>query len=352
MATIKEIAKRAKVSVGTVSKVLTNTPYVADETRARIQHVIDEMGYNPSFAGRALSGGRTYNIGVIFPHRGADRFFSDPYQITVLQAIERVISENEYNLLLSAPMIPFKDARQFQRLISSGYLDGAITFEIIPDAPLRPHLEARKIPCISVDYHPLTKDKNTVYVNDFVGAHALTKHALAQGHQRIGLITVSPSTIATWDHRMGGYRAAIEEAGLDFAQVPCVVGDFTTQSGSDAVDALLKKFAPDAPPTLIICFNDRMAIGAIQRLQALGLLVPQQISVIGFDDIPLAAMLHPALTTVRQPGDLLGTRAAEILMTWLNISVERREIPEEGFAPEILSPEVMIRDSLAPVERG
>jgi DNA-binding LacI/PurR family transcriptional regulator len=352
MATIKEIAKRAKVSVGTVSKVLTNTPYVADETRARIQRVIDEAGYKPSFAGRALSGGRTYNIGVIFPHRGADRFFSDPYQITVLQAIERVISENEYNLLLSAPMIPFKDARQFQRLIGSGYLDGAITFEIIPDAPLRPHLEAQKIPCISVDYHPLTKDKNTVYVNDFVGAHALTTYALAQGHRRIGLITVSFSTIATWDHRMGGYKAAIEEAGLDFAQIPYVVGEFTTESGRDALDALLKEFAPDAPPTLIICFNDRMAIGAIQRLQALGFRVPEQVSVVGFDDIPVASTQHPALTTVRQPGDLLGKRAAEILMNWLSTSAERREIPAEGFAPEVLASELVIRDSCAPVERG
>jgi DNA-binding LacI/PurR family transcriptional regulator len=352
MATIKEIAKRAKVSVGTVSKVLTNTPYVADETRARIQRVIDEMGYKPSFAGRALSGGRTYNVGVIFPHRGADRFFSDPYQITVLQAIERVISENEYNLLLSAPMIPFKDARQFQRLISSGYLDGAITFEIIPDAPLRPHLEANKIPCISVDYHPLTKDKNTVYVNDFVGAQALISYALEQGHRRIGLLTVSPSTIATWDHRMGGYRAAIEAAGLNFAQIPCVVGEFTTESGSESIDALLTQFTPDAPPTLIICFNDRMAIGAIKRLQELGYRVPQQVSVVGFDDIPLASTLHPALTTVRQPGDRLGTRAAEILMSWLSSSAERREIPAEGFPSEVLSSELVIRESLMPVERG
>ena len=352
MATIKEIAKRAKVSVGTVSKVLTNTPYVADETRARIQRVIDEMGYKPSFAGRALSGGRTYNIGVIFPHRGADRFFSDPYQITVLQAIERVISENEYNLLLSAPMIPFKDARQFQRLISSGYLDGAITFEIIPDAPLRPHLEAQKIPCISVDYHPLTKDKNTVYVNDFVGAHALAAYALDLGHRRIGLITVSPSTIATWDHRMGGYRAAIEEARLNFDQSPCVMGEYTGESGSDAVDALISQCLPDAPPTLIICFNDRMAIGAIKRLQGLGLRVPEQVSVVGFDDIPLASTQHPALTTVRQPGDHLGTRAAEILIGWLSTSAERREIPAEGFAPEVLSSELVIRESLVPAERG
>lgn len=351
MATIKEIAKRAKVSVGTVSKVLTNTPYVADETRARILRVIEEVGYKPSFAGRALSSGRTYNIGVIFPHRGADRFFSDPYQITVLQAIERVISENEYNVLLSAPMIPFKEARQFQRLISSGYLDGALTFEIIPDAPLHPLVEAQKIPCISLGFHKDTKDRNTVYVDDFVGAKELTAYALAQGHRRIGIITVPRETIATWDDRMGGYRSAVEDIGLDFAQIPCVMGAYTTESGRDAVDSLLALF-PDAPPTLVICFNDRMAIGVMQRLQALGLRVPEQVSVVGFDDIPVASTLHPALTTVRQPGDVLGARAAELLMEWLNSSVERRSIPAEGFAPVVLSSQLIVRDSLVPVERG
>lgn len=347
MATIKEIAKRAKVSVGTVSKVLTNTPYVADDTRARVLRVIEEVGYKPSFAGRALSTGRTYNIGVIFPHRGADRFFSDPYQIMVLQAIERVISENEYNLLLSAPMIPFTEARQFQRLISSGYLDGALTFEIIPDSPLRPFLEANKIPCISVDYHPQTKDKNTVYVNDFVGAKALVAYALSVGHRRIGIMSVPPTTIATWNHRMGGYRAAVEEAGLNFDAIPCVTGEFTTDSGRDSVDALLAQF-PDAPPTLIICFNDRMAIGAMQRLQNLGFRVPEQISIVGFDDIPMAATLHPALTTVRQPADQLGTQAADLLMQWLS----QREQPATGFAPVVLSSEPVLRETLVPVERG
>jgi len=247
-------------------------------------------------------------------------------------------------------MIPFKDARQFQRLISSGYLDGAITFEIIPDAPLRPHLEAQKIPCISVGYHTQTKDKNTVYVQDFGGARDLTAYALSLGHRRIGLITVSPSTIATWDDRMGGYRTAIEAVGLNFDQMPCAVGDFTTQSGCEAVDVLLAQF--ENPPTLIICFNDRMAIGAMQRLQARGFRVPEQISVVGFDDIPIASTLHPALTTVRQPGDALGAQAAELLMTWLSSSAERREPPTEGFAPVLLASELVIRDSLVPVERG
>lgn len=343
MTTIKEIARKANVSVGTVSKVLTNTPYVSDETRARVLQVIAETGYKPSLVGRALSGGRTFNIGVIFPHRGADRFFSDPFYTTVLQEIERVLSENEYNIILSAPMIPYETAHQFQRLLGSRYLDGALTFEILTDAPLRPYLEASGVPCLSVSYHHATCDYNTLYVDDSIGARELVEHTLSLGHQRIGIIATPPATLGAWELRMGGYRAAFEAAGLDFDRVPKVYGDFTVESGRAAVDALLQHFAPDRP-TCIICFNDRMAIGAIQELQALGLRVPDDVSVAGFDDISLAQTIHPALTTVKQPAEQLGARAAELLIDLIRYA----DSGQTRLPPSVIPSWLVIRESLKP----
>jgi len=351
VATIKEIARRANVSVGTVSKVLTNTPYVSDETRARVMQVIKETGYKPSLIGRALSMGRTGNIGVIFPHRGADRFFSDPYYVTVLQEIEHILSEYEYNIILSAPMIPYEKANQFQRLLGSRYLDGALTFEILTDAPLRPYFEAHDIPCLSVSYHPQTCGENTIYIDDSIGSHDLMEYALSLGHSRIGLIITPPHTLGAWELRMSGYRAAIDEAGLNFDDIPRVDGDFTVESGRAAVDALLERFAPNLP-TCILCFNDRMAIGAIQELQARGLRVPEDISVAGFDDIPLAQTIHPALTTVKQPADILGRHAAEMMLKWMGKSANRRNKTLVPHEPVIIPSSLVIRESLKKLERG
>lgn len=350
MTTIKDVARLANVSVGTVSKVLTNTPYVSDETRARVNQVIAETGYNPSQVGRALSKGRTQNIGVIFPHRGADRLFSDPYHIMVLQEIERVLSEHNYNLMISGPMIPYERAQQFQRLLSSRYLDGALTFEILTDAPLRPHLEAHNIPCLSLNYHPATCDHNTIYVDDSAGAHDLAEYVLALRHRRIGLISAPPSTLGAWELRMGGYRAAFEEAGVDFASMLQVEGNFTVESGRAAAITLLEQ-AGSERLTCILCFNDRMAIGAMQELQARGLRVPEDISIVGFDDIPLVQTLHPALTTVRQPADLLGIRAAETLLEWLKPNRDHHKTAPAPLDPIVLPSQLVVRESLKPIAR-
>jgi LacI family transcriptional regulator len=350
MPTIRDIAKKARVSVGTVSKVLTNTPYVSDETRERILQVIAEVGYQPSFAGRALSRGRTYNIGAIFSHRGADRFFSDPYQITILQEVERIASEHEYNIVLSAPMIPVADAPQFQRLIRSGYLDGALTFEILPDSPLRPHLEQHNIPCIAVNYHPQTYKSNTVYVDDFAGAKEITAYALGMGHRRVGIVNVPPNTLAAWEHRMGGYRAALEDAGIE--NLPIVEGDFTIESGREAATHLVEHFQRCGTlPTLILCFNDRMALGAIQRLQAMGYRVPYDISVGGFDDIPMAQTTYPTLTTVRQPSDAIGAAAMDYLLQWIDTKAEQREYRDPDFEPCVIPSHLVIRESIVPPQK-
>ncbi len=350
MTTIKEIARRANVSVGTVSKVLTDTPYVSEETRARVLRVIAETGYKPSLVGRALSGGRTFNIGVIFPHRGADRFFSDPYYVTVLQEIERVLSESEYNIILSAPMIPYETARQFQRLLASRYLDGALTFEILTDAPLRPHLEAQNIPTLSISYHPMTHGHNTVYVDDSIGAHELMTYALSLGHRRIGIIATAPSTLGAWELRMAGYRTAVEAAGIDFDALPIAYGDFTVESGRAAVSQLMAQCAPDLP-TCVICFNDRMAIGAMQELQSNGLRVPEDVSIAGFDDISLAQTLHPALTTVKQPSDLLGAQAAQKMLEMLRSASEGGSQNPVMLEPVIIPSWLIIRETLRPPAR-
>jgi DNA-binding LacI/PurR family transcriptional regulator len=135
MPTLKEVALRAEVSTATVSKVLSNTPYVSDETRSRVLKAVEELGYVPNLAARALSKGRTYIIGVIFPYR-YDQMFGDPHMLTILEGIETVCAQRDYSMLLSTPKIPVTESEQYQRLIRSGYLDGVIAMETVASSPV------------------------------------------------------------------------------------------------------------------------------------------------------------------------------------------------------------------------
>ena len=172
MATIKEVAQRAQVSVATVSKVLTNTPYVGEDTRARVLKAIEELAYTPNFTARALSKKLTYNIGVVFPYYN-ERLFNDAYFLTILEGIEEVCTDQDYNLLISVPRIPLEQSLQYNRIMHSGYLDGLIALEILPDDPIFKSHDKLDYPCIAVGYHPLTSHINAIYPDNFSGAKAL-----------------------------------------------------------------------------------------------------------------------------------------------------------------------------------
>jgi len=313
MTTLKQVAERAGVSSATVSKVLSNTPYVSTETRARVLAAVEALGYVPNLAARALAQGRTYNIGVVFPLIYTS-LFSDPQTLSILEGIERVATSRGYNLLISTPKMPVEDSEQFHRLLRSRYFDGVILLENLPDRLMSSFVTEHGYPYVSIGYQSLEATPNSIHIDDYHGAYAVARHLIDLGHRRFGMIDIAPVSFFSMNERLRGYRAALAEAGIDPGSVPHVPGSYTIASGAEAMRQLL---CVQPRPTAVLCVTDLMAIGAMNAARMAGLRVPDDLSVVGFDDIPLAAHVDPALTTVRQESHTLGETAARQLFDLL-----------------------------------
>jgi DNA-binding LacI/PurR family transcriptional regulator len=312
MATIQDVAQRAGVSTATVSKVISNTPYVSEKTRAKVIQAIQELDYKPNLAARGLSSGRTHIVAVVFPYV-YEAFFTDPLVLLILQGIESEITVRGYNILLSTPRLTISGSDEhYQSLLQSGYIEGLIAIDNVPEASALQPARERNIPSIAIGYHP---HEFFVRSDDYSGGQQLMRHVLDLGHRKIGIVEVPAEQHFSIAGRAEGMRAAAEEAGVSFESLPMAYGDFSVQSGADAAAKLLREH-PDL--TALVCLNDRMAMGAIQAARAAGRDVPGNLTVVGYDDIPAAATFAPPLTTVNQQGIELGRAGARMLFDVLD----------------------------------
>ncbi len=333
MPTLEDVAKHAGVSTATVSKVLSNTPYFTEATRLKVLQAVRDLGYVPNLAARALSSGKTHIIAVVFPYV-YDAIFSDPLVLRIIEGIETECSLRGYNLLLSAPrLIEGVADENYLKLIQSGYMDGVIALDNVPFASVLEPVLKKGIPAVNIGYHASTC---AVRSDDYSGGIQLMNHVLDLGHRRIGLISVPDNLNFTTEQRLLGLRTAAVARGVPFDALPLVQGDFSTAGGADCCMALLHQH-PDL--TAIICLNDRMAMGAIRQAHQLGWHVPDQLTIVGYDDIPTAAIIVPPLTTINQQALTLGNEAARMLFDILDGQTpESRTIPVE----------LVIRGSSAP----
>lgn len=341
-ATIYDVAKRAGVSTATVSKVLSNTPYVSEATRAKVLQAVAELGYVPSLAARGLTKARTYLLALVIPYT-SDYLYSDPHLLELIRGIEQETKAREYQLLLSTADRKIAGARAvesaaepYHRAVRSQYADGVIVVASSAFGGETPPPLAQQLPTVGIGYHALG-GRHTVHSDDRSGAAAATRHLLALGHRRIGVINAVPQ-ITALVRRLEGHRLALAEAGVPWDPALMVWGDFSDDSGYRAVETLLA--LPDRPSALF-AFNDRMAMGAIKRLRDAGLRVPEDVAVVGFDDIPAAALFDPPLTTVRQPAQEMGATAARLLFDL----IEGRPVDVEEV---VLPTELVVRRSSSP----
>jgi DNA-binding LacI/PurR family transcriptional regulator len=304
MTTIDEIARLAGVSAATVSKVLNNRPYVSDHTRARIERVIAETGFVPSQRARGLSQRRSYILGLLIPYT-SDELFADPHLLEIMRGIEAETNHREYNLLLSTSRAAQDAVSACLRMLRSDVIDGAIMVETLDILPYTDVLSTQSAPWVMIGY-PRHNEVRAVHADDYGGAVLATRHLIDLGHRRIAVITSTPRPFAL-EERLRGVRDAHRATGLHFDERLLLTGDFSIASGEQAGTELL---AMSEPPSAVFALNDRMALGVIRGALAQGISVPDQLSVVGFDDIALASLLNPALTTVRQPGFALGEAAA------------------------------------------
>lgn len=334
MVTIRDVAKRASVSVSTASRILSNSTKekFAEATQLKVLRASMELGYRPNFAARALVSGKTRIVAAVFP-RIYDTPFTALASLQILSGIEAYCSQNGYHLLLSSPQIIDGQVDQrFLNLLAGGYPDGIIVDSHFDIEPIMMALRRFNLPTVVLGYYP-----HSYYLrsDNYLGGRLLMQHILDLGHRHIGIIGLPDGTSVAADERLRGIREACKEYGLDDAALPRVNGTFSADSGAAAAVALLR----DHPNlTALIALNDRMAMGVLRQLQEMGYRVPDQISVAGYDDLPQTRDSNPPLTTINQQLADWGALAMNMLLTLF----DDRE-PE----PLILPPHLVIRKSTA-----
>lgn len=307
--TSKEVAARAGVSRTTVSFVLNGVQLdkIPEATRQRVLEAARELGYVPDAAARTLVSGKTGTIGLVVSraaHIGVDAFIPQ-----TLHGLARITSERGYRLLLETS--EHEDATyDYDRLVRAKQIDGLVVLNPDPD-------DARLAALIDTGYplamigsfpHP---DAAVVSFDSVAGMDQVTSHLAGLGHQRIGFIHYRTVSGLDMGGRFRGYREALARHGIDIDAALVRSGDYSAASGYDAMRSLLD--AP-APPTAIVAGNDTIAIGAISAIVESGFRVPEDIAVAGFDDIPLARFVTPALTTVRVPGQAMAETCGHMIL--------------------------------------
>jgi LacI family transcriptional regulator len=331
-ATIRDVARHAGVSVATVSRVVNGRPDVSPETREAVLRVVREYGFSSNRNARALSAGRTGLVGMTLP------FVHVEYFGRILAGASEALYEQDMRIVLCPTLHEHqREATLLERLMQ-GTTDGALLLLTTESSADLKALREQGYPFVVLDPRkPLDEGIPAVSATHWAGAKAATDHLLALGHRRIGAITGPHGWHATVD-RLDGYHAALAAAGLMPAQELVAKGNFTSDSGHAAASALL---ALPEPPTAIFAFNDEMAIGAMQSARERGLRIPQDLSVVGFDDLERAAIVVPALTTVRQPLAEMGRMAVSLLtrlldnqrVEGLNVELATRLVVRQSTGP-------------------
>lgn len=306
--TIEHIAALADVSRSTVSRVLNNHPSVRPEVRERVLRVIEEQGYAPQAAARSLASSRTNVISLLIP-RSAINVFTDPFYPLIIQAITEACAANGYLLMLwmaNADM----EQQFYHRVVRARHCDGVILLASDIDDPLLPSLIKGPMPIVQIGRHPYFTLLNTVDSENREGARLATTYLIGLGHRRIATIN-GPLHRAVALDRRDGYKQALLEGGLPIVPELQAESDYSTTGGYAAMTLLL---ALKPRPTAVFVAGDAMVLGALSAVREAGLRVPDDLSLVGFDDLPLAASTSPPLTTIRQPVHALGTSAVEMLL--------------------------------------
>jgi LacI family transcriptional regulator len=309
---IRELAEKSGVSIATVSRVLNNYPDVSEETRRRVLEVARELDYTPTQAARTLVTKRSYVIGVIL-FTGLDHpDIQHPFFQEVLAGLKHGVGAAGYDLLLYANEANSHGSGQQSYLSRSRHhhVDGVAVMGVSGRDPEVRALAGSPIPCVAVDIDLVGPRTGYVMSDNVAGAEAAVQHLFELGHRRIALIG-GPTDTRPGADRLLGYRSALDRLGLGYNPDFVQEGDFYPPSGEAAMHSLLS--LPEAP-TAIFAASDLMAVGAVAAARERGLTVPEHVAIVGFDDVQIASLGQPPLTTIRQEKVGLGIRAGEALV--------------------------------------
>lgn len=304
-ATIKDVARQANVSVATVSRILNGQSGYTEETKQAVLEVVNQLGYTPNAIARGLVKKTSSTFGILLPSLTSNFMFA------LLDGVAQAARERNYSVITCHTGEDGKDTLNYLNVLSEQRVSGVIIASEFVKEEYIERIIAMKVPVVLVS----TVCENELFpyikVNDKVAAFHATKYLIERGHRNIGMISGTKGDAVAGALRVAGFQQALKEAGIAFEEKNLVYGNFRFQSGVIGMQTLLKQ-SPDL--TAVFAASDEMAVGALSCAYQQGIRVPDQLSVIGYDDTALAEMAIPPLTTVHQPIYEMGERAVEMLI--------------------------------------
>ncbi len=328
--TLHDVARRAGVSTATVSRALNTPDAVVESTRALVLRSVEELGYTPNFGGRALVSNRYDTVGAVIPTMDNAMFARG------LQAFQETLAEAGVTLLVaSSGYDPQREFQQIQTLVGRG-TDGVLLIGAERPDTSYDFLERRGIPFVVAWTLRQHEHRCFVGFDNRLAATEMTRRVLEYGHRRVAMVAGKCVGNDRAQDRVEGVRKALDDAGLNGAAMPVVEAPYSVEAARNACAALLSR---EPRPSVIICGNDVLAVGVMSHAKSVGLSIPRDLSVTGFDDIELAAVTDPALTTVRVPQRSMGEAAARSILALRAGTTDSQTVD--------LSTRIVTRDSLA-----
>lgn len=334
MATMKDIARLARVSTSTVSHVINNSRFVSEEIREKVLRVVKELNYTPSALARSLKVNETKTIGMLVTAT------SNPFFAEVMAGVELYCQQHHYNLIIATTNGDNERLQHHLQMLIQRKVDGLLL--MCGDARFSASSNLKiPLPLVVVDWWFTELNADKIFENSAFGGYLATKALIDAGHQKIGIITGN-LTKSLAQNRLEGYKQALTEANITINPHWIVQSHFDFEGGILGMNSLL---AQEEHPTAVFASSDTIAVGAYQAIWQAGLSIPHDISIIGYDDIELAKYLSPPLSTISQPKSELGKLAVETLLKRI-----RSESTE--FQTIMLEPELVIRNSIRHINKN
>lgn len=344
MPTIKDVARQCGVSIATVSAVINDAEWVPTDTRERVREVIRRLNYRPNRLAQGLKTRRSYTVGVIVSD------VSNPFYTDIVRHLSHELRKNERNLVLCDSDHRFEVGEENYRMLLEKQVDAVV---LIGDSVRQSAVaefvgQDPSVPVVAIERDYRIDGVSKLLVDAEKAAFDATMHLIQQGFMRIGMISgplTGPGSKSYGRlHQYNGYRRALQQGGIAFDGFLVEEGDFRFSGGQDAMRRLLQ--LPE-PPDAVFAANDMMALGAMDAARTLGLHVPEDVAVVGYDDIPIAGHISPPLTTMAIPKEELGRSAAQLLLDQLKLPTESHPVRR------IFTAKLVVRSSAVfSLERG
>ena len=332
--TLDDVARKSGVSRATASRALNGRERVNPDVRDRVRLIADVLGYRPNSVARSLASGRSDVLGLVLP---TGHIVSEPYEAHLLEAVAEAATRSGHGLMLwLAKGEPSPAVRDEFR---TGFVDGLIISGVAVGAGWVEDLLDGPHPCVLVGRHPTRTDVPSIEIDNVGGARRAAEHLVAGGSRRIAIV-LGPADRTDSEDRDRGFRDGVATGEATLDELLVERGSFTQESGFEAMQRLLPQ-RPDG----VFASNDQMAVGVLRAIAAAGLRVPDDIAVVGFDDLPVAATTQPPLTTIRHDIDAVGTAAIDALLRLL----DREHTDGAGETSTVLPTPLIVRQSSRPI---